>query len=575
VYLNIFVKSSYTEGQMLKGLRSLGFAAALLVLSLAVGMVSAQDSMKTLVTTVSMVGGDIPTIDPTISETSSSIEVVNQIFMGLTMQEETTGAPELGLAESYTVSEDGLTFTFKLLPNVYWVRYNAETDAVEQLLDDSGNPRTVTAQDVVNGIERALNPETAAPYSYVLAAFIAGAVEYNAGEAEWDAVGVSLVDDLTVAITAPDAVSFAPSIYGLWVARPVPSWLIEEFGDSWTEAENIATNGPYALKEWNHEQDITIVKNPFWAGTEAIGQAKVDLVTYRFLDPDAAFAEYLAGTVDAITVPIAELERVKSDPELSLEYKTGTNPCTYYLGFDNTEEPLTNVHLRRALSYAIDRQSIVDNVTKGGQIPAQWFSRPGLNAAPTLESHPDLGIKFDAAKAQEELALALADLGLASAADLQLTLSYGDRADHKAIMEAIQAMWKETLGIEVTLDPRESSTYFATVSEDAPMIYRSGWCQDYADANNFLYDVFYSESSQNDPGYVSEAYDALIEEARLETDQAKRLELYAQAEQQFIVEDAGISPIYWYTTNQLIKPYVEPSVSVTGNQAYYNWDVTR
>lgn len=560
---------------MLKGLRSLGFAAALLVLSLAVGMVSAQDSMKTLVTTVSMVGGDIPTIDPTISETSSSIEVVNQIFMGLTMQEETTGAPELGLAESYTVSDDGLTFTFKLLPNVSWVRYNAETDAVEQLLDDSGNPRTVNAQDVVYGIERALNPDTAAPYSYVLAAFITGAVEYNAGEAEWDAVGVTAVDDLTVSITAPDAVSFAPSIYGLWVARPVPAWLIDEFGDSWTEAENIATNGPYALKEWNHEQDITIVKNPFWAGTESIGQAKVDLVTYRFLDPDAAFAEYLAGTVDAITVPIAELERVKSDPELSLEYKTGTNPCTYYLGFDNTEEPLTNVHLRRALSYAIDRQSIVDNVTKGGQIPAQWFSRPGLNAAPTLESHPDLGIKFDAAKAQEELALALADLGLASAADLQLTLSYGDRADHKAIMEAIQAMWKETLGIEVTLDPRESSTYFATVSEDAPMIYRSGWCQDYADANNFLYDVFYSESSQNDPGYVSEAYDALIEEARLETDQAKRLELYAQAEQQFIVEDAGISPIYWYTTNQLIKPYVEPSVSVTGNQAYYNWDVTR
>jgi oligopeptide transport system substrate-binding protein len=107
------------------------------------------------------------------------------------------------------------------------------------------------------------------------------------------------------------------------------------------------------------------------------------------------------------------------------------------------------------------------------------------------------------------------------------------------------------------------------------MIYRSGWCQDYADANNFLYDVFYSESSQNDPGYVSEAFDALVDEARLETDQARRLELYAQAEQQFIVEDAGIAPIYWYTTNQLVKPYVEATVAVTGNQAYYNWDVSR
>jgi oligopeptide transport system substrate-binding protein len=407
-----------------------------------------------------------------------------------------------------------------------------------------------------------------------LVPYIVGAAEFNGGTGTADDVQIVAVDDWTVQITAPEAVAFAPSIYGLWMARPVPQAVIEEFGDSWTEAENIATYGPYALKEWAHEESVTLVKNPFWVGTEFVGQAKIDEVTFRFLDPQQAFAEYLAGNVDASDVPLEEITRAQADPVLSQEMNVGTNPCTYYLGYDNTEDPLTNVHLRRALSYAIDRQSIVDNVTKGGQIPAQWFSRPGLNAAPTLETNPDLGIKFDPAKAQEEFALALDELGM-SADELQLSVSYNDSSGHAAIVTAIQQMWSDTLGITVQLVALEPSTYFGTVSEEAPMIYRSGWCQDYSDANNFLYDVFYSKSSQNDPGFNSPEYDALVEQARTETDTEVRRELYAQAEEILVVDQAGIVPIYWYTTNQILKPYVEYSKSVTGNEIYDNWDINK
>jgi oligopeptide transport system substrate-binding protein len=554
-----------------KLMRILGMMVVVALL-LAVFTVSSAQDKKVLVTTVSMVGGDIPTLDPGVAETSSSIEVINQMFIGLMNQEETTGDQEPGIASGFTL--EGNVYTFTLMDNISWVRYNAETDAVEQLTDESGAPLMVTAADVVYAIKRTLDPVTASPYSYVLVPYIVGAAEFNGGTGTADDVQIVAVDDWTVQITAPEAVAFAPSIYGLWMARPVPQAVIEEFGDSWTEAENIATYGPYALKEWAHEESVTLVKNPFWVGTEFVGQAKIDEVTFRFLDPQQAFAEYLAGNVDASDVPLEEITRAQADPVLSQEMNVGTNPCTYYLGYDNTEDPLTNVHLRRALSYAIDRQSIVDNVTKGGQIPAQWFSRPGLNAAPTLETNPDLGIKFDPAKAQEEFALALDELGV-SADELQLSVSYNDSSGHAAIVTAIQQMWSDTLGITVQLVALEPSTYFATVSEEAPMIYRSGWCQDYADANNFLYDVFYSQSSQNDPGFNSPEYDALVEQARTETDTEVRRELYVQAEQILVVDQAGIVPIYWYTTNQILKPYVEYSKSVTGNEIYYNWDINK
>ncbi|MBI5668625.1 MAG: peptide ABC transporter substrate-binding protein [Chloroflexi bacterium] len=544
-----------------------------LLLTLVIG-VSAQDAPKSVVTGLHMVGGDLPTIDPHIAETSASIEVVNQIFIGLTNQDATTANMEMGLAESMDVSEDGKTFTFHLMQNVPWVRYNPDTDAVEEVTDENGNVRYVNAQDVVAGIQRALAPETASPYAYVPVPYIVGAAEYNSGDGSWEDVAVKALDDFTVEITSPDAVSFAPSIYGLWVLRPVPTWAVEEGGDSWTEVEYINTNGPYALKEWAHDESITLIKNPFWPGTDAIPQAKIDEVVFRFLDPQQQFAEYLAGTMDAVQVPLEEIERVKADATLSQEYVVGNQPCTYYIGFDNTEAPMDNAHLRLAFSAAIDRQSIVDNVTRGGQIPAQWFARPGLTAAPTLETHPDLGIKYDPERAKAELALALEELGLSSVDELPpLTLSYNDSSNHGAIMQAIQQMWTENLGITVTLTAMEPSTYFSSISEDAPIIYRAGWCQDYSDANNFDYDVLYSKSSQNDPGWNNPEYDALVEQARLESDVEVRRELYAQAEDILVNQGAGIAPIYWYTINFLIKPHIEYPPSVTGNEAYFEWDV--
>lgn len=546
------------------------------VLALSVSAVTAQDDAKTLVTGLGMVGGDLNTIDPAVSEVAAEHQITSLLWPGLTVQNEETGEVVPGIASGWDISEDGLTYTYHLIPEISWVRYNADSGEVEQVVDEDGNPRYVTADDIVYGWRRTLDPETASPYAYVLQVVVANGAEVAAGEADPEDLGVVAVDDYTVEITMPEALGFAPGIHGLWMAAPMPAWSIEEGGDLWTEPEYTSTYGPFALKEWAHDESITLTKNPFWAGTDAMQQPILTDVEFRFLDPQAQFAEFMAGTLDAAEVPLEELERVKSDPELSAMYSNGARMCTYYLGFDNTEEPMTNANLRRALSQAIDRVSLVENVTRGGQIPAQWFSRPGLNAAPTLETYPDLGIKYDPEGAKESLAAALEELGLSSVDELPpITLSFNGGSGHEAIMQAIQQMWADELGINAQLNAMDSTTYFSVVSEEAPMIWRTGWCQDYPDANNFLYDVLHSQSTQNDPGFSDPEFDALVEQARVSTDPEERESLYAQAEEILVVRDAGIAPIYWYTTNQLTRPYVERTYSIVGDQAYEKWDVNR
>jgi oligopeptide transport system substrate-binding protein len=564
----------------MKAHRFLVVAMLLSMILLVGGVAMAQDSPVVLVTTINMTADDVPTIDPTLSETVSSVDILNHFFPGVTMSDVGTGNMELGIAASIEsqANDDGtVLYTISLVPGLPWVRWNAETGAVEQVVGEDGTPLTVTAQDAVYGMLRALNPETASPYSYVLVPYVVGGAEYNAGEADASAVQVAVVDDTTYTVLAPDAASFAPAIYGLWMARPVPQVAIDAAGDSWTEPENIATYGPYALMSWEHGSggSLTVVKNPLFPGTENIPVAQIDEVQWRFLDQPQAFAEYEAGNVQAIDVPVDQILRVQADPVLSQQYVQGTEPCTWYIGFDNAEAPTDNVHLRRALSMAIDRQSITDNVLQNGWIAAQWFSRPGLAGAPTLETHPDLGVMFDLEGAQAELSIALEELGYANPADLQLTLSYNDTARNALISQAVQQMWADNLGVSVAVNPMDGTTYFSILSEDHPGIARAGWCKDYNDANNFLYDVMYSQSSQNDVNFNNADFDALVEQARLETDPSVRQELYAQAEQILVADEAAIAPIFWYTVNSLIAPNVEFVQSVVTNQAYNEWSISQ
>jgi oligopeptide transport system substrate-binding protein len=138
------------------------------------------------------------------------------------------------------------------------------------------------------------------------------------------------------------------------------------------------------MSEWVHDSSMVLAKNPFWPASDNIPQAKIDFVNISMLDEPAAFAEYEAGNMDVAAVPLADIDRVKADPTLSKEFTQAPNLCTYYYGFNITAPVVDDVRVRRALSMAVDRQALIDNVTKGGQEPAQWFARPGLAGAPTM-----------------------------------------------------------------------------------------------------------------------------------------------------------------------------------------------
>jgi len=549
------------------------FLLLALIVPLAAGAVVAQDDAKVLVTT--QVAGDPRSIDPQRAIDTRDWNLLNPLFPALTTLNEETGDLVPGVAESWEVSDDGLTTTFHLVQEAPWVRFNADTGAVEQVMDADGNPRYLTAQDFVYGWTRALDPTVGSSAAYILAPLVTGGVEFNAGEGSAEDLGLVAVDDYTFEVTSPEAVGYALGIYGILNARAVPSWSIEDAGDAWIEPENIHTYGPFTLKEWIHEDSLTYAKNPFWPGTEGYSQALLDEIVVRFLDGSVQLREYEAGNIDVVSViPPDQFDRINADPTLSQELTIIPGSCTAAWSFHTQLPPFDNVHIRRAFSFAIDRESLAVNVVKGGQLPARWYTPPGVAMAPTLEANPDLGISFDPELAQQELQAGLDELGLGSAAELpEITAVFGNNETNNAVAQTLQIMWNETLGVTVQLNPLDPTTYWATMETDPGQLLAAGWCPDYNDANNYTRDVYRSDGIYNYGRWNSPAFDELVDTARITTDPDERRELYAQAEHLLVNEEAAAIPLIWNSVPALTKPNVTRTFASNNVQAYWKWDI--
>jgi oligopeptide transport system substrate-binding protein len=257
------------------------------------------------------------------------------------------------------------------------------------------------------------------------------------------------------------------------------------------------------------------------------------------------------------------MDRIKADAQLSQELFIAPRTCTYYYGFVNTKPPFDNVLVRKAFAAAIDRQSLIDNLLKGEQVSAHSFVSPGIfgNVAEDME----IGSFLVEANYTDQIKQAqewLAEAGYPEGEGLDVLLMHNTSEDHAQIAQAIQAMWQEAFPkANVTIENQEWAVYLDTLDPDAPDeekpdVYRMGWCSDYPDANNWLNEVFNSKSDQNYAKFNMPEFDALVEQAALESDATKREELYRQAEDLFITQETAIIPIYYYTYVRLHKPWL-------------------
>lgn len=535
--------------------------------------------------------GDIPSIDQALVTDQIGIQLVDEMTIGLVRQRETDGEIVNGMASSYTISDDGRVFTFKLLENVPWVRYNAETDAVEEVLDCDGNVRMVTAHDFVYGAERSLRPETASDYAFV-AHFIKGAAEYNVPEegaaVDFSTVGVKAIDDFTIEYTFLEPGAFNLNILSMWLLHAMPSWIIdgdactEGLAERWTESESYQGYGPFTLKEWVHDSHLTIVANPFWPGTEEIPAPTIAGVQISALDASAGLSEYEAGNMDSAGITATDYDRVISDPILSKEVvDVAGDVGTEFLIFNHNLQPTDDVRVRKALAFAVDREAVVSTLKTG--LAAKSFIHPGVSGAP-VSDNPAFGAVFDPDTAKNLIAEYCEEMGI-QPADISLTLSYNTSESRKMYMELLQYMWSDTLGINVELKNSEWKVFKVEREEGTDNVYRSTWVQDYMDANNFTKDVFLCGAAYqsvtdwptkdcidaSDPLY--DEYEKIILEAAGELDPDKRIELYTRSDEILINEAAIITPVYYYGGPFLRKLNVKAPITVTGYDRWEKWTI--
>jgi oligopeptide transport system substrate-binding protein len=528
-----------------------------------------------------VIASEPPSLDPALAMDVDSHFFIAQMFVGLTdFDQNGKVVPEL--ATDWSVSDDGLIWTFKLRDDIHWVHRDPNTGEFEDL-------GPVTAQDVLYGVTRTLDPNTASDYAYVLYP-IKGAAALNSADPNAEdfediaaGLGISAPGETTVVFELEAPAAYFPSIAALWVAYPQPQAAIEQWGNNWTEAGLIVTNGPYTLREWTHGAEIWLEKNPLWLEAEEV---QIELFGGPIIqEASTAMAMYENNDIDMMgspgwSPPSPDLDRIKADTQLSEELLIAPATCTYFYGFLNTKPPFDDPLVRKAFSAAIDRQSLVENVTKGEELPAHSLVPPGVfgNVAADLS----IGAFLLEANYADQLAQAqewLAEAGYPEGEGIDILLMHNTSEAQALIAQAIQAMWQEAFPkAQITIENQEFGVYLTTLLPDSPLeekpnVYRTGWCADYPDSNNWLNEIYHSQSGQNFARYSNPEFDALVEEAAFEPDPTRRETLYREAERIFIVQDMPIAPIYHDTHVRLYKPWLQPVISPLGGDPLAEWQL--
>ncbi|MBA4149701.1 MAG: peptide ABC transporter substrate-binding protein [Verrucomicrobia bacterium] len=472
-------------------------------------------------------------LDPQIVTGVPEHHIIIALLEGLVMPHPKTLEPQPGVAETWKVSDDLKTYTFNLRKDAKW-----------------SNGDTLNAHDFVKSYQRMLTPTLAAEYSYMLHV-MENAEDFNTGKIkDFSQVGVKALDDHTLQIQLNSPTPYFLSLLSHYSWFPVHLPTIEkhgaiyERGNRWTRPENYVGNGPFTLAQWKRNQVIVVKKSPTYWDANTVRLNEIHF--YAIESDDTEERAFRSGQMHITqTVPLTKIEVYKKDnPHL---IRIDPDLGTYYYRFNTRKAPLDDRRVRRALAMAIDRDSIVKNVTRGGQIPAHNFTPPE-----TAGYTSDANVPYDIAGAKK----LLAEAGYPDGKGLPpVEILFNTSEAHRTIAEAIQQMWNKELNVNARLVNQEWKVYLDSQQHGNYQISRAGWKGDYPDPNTFL-DMWLTDGANNQTGWSNPEYDRLIQEAGRTADRDKRFDLFRKAEA-ILIDELPMLPIYFYTRVYLIHPSVQ------------------
>lgn len=471
-------------------------------------------------------------LDPHVVTGITEHNIITALLEGLVGKHPAELTPVPGVAESWDISVDGKIYTFHLRENARW---------------SNGDP--VTAQDFVYSWRRALTPALGNQYAYMLYP-IENAEAYNTGKIDdFSQVGVRAVGERTLQVQLEHSTPYFLGMLDHYSYYPVHRPTIEKFGDfdtrgsQWTRAGNFTGNGPFALKEWEQNRIVIVEKNPRYWDADAVKLNEIHFHPIEQINTEERM--FRTGQLHiTYTMPGEKIETYREEnPEV---LKVHPYLGTYYYNINIKRPPLDDVRVRRALAMTIDREAIVRNITKGGQTPAYALTPPdtlGYTARATVPRNIE--------KARQ----LLAEAGYPNGEGFpELRLLFNTLETHRQIAVAIQQMWKQALNIDISLYNQDWKVYLDSMRTMNYQIARAAWIGDYVDPHTFL-SLFVTGGGNNRTGWSNPEYDDLLQQAEMESDQARRFELFQQAES-ILVTEMPMIPVYTYSKVYLMSPDV-------------------
>ncbi|QQQ11891.1 peptide ABC transporter substrate-binding protein [Aeromonas media] len=482
-------------------------------------------------TFVRNIGTEPASIDPQMVEESAGSDIVNDLFEGLyTLDGD--GKLQAAGALGYELDDTGTVYTFKLRPDAKW---------------SNGEP--VTAADYVYGWQRAADPKNASNYAWFIELTgVANASEVVQGKKSPDALGIKALDDHSLQITLKAPVPFFLKTLSHYTTFPAPRATIEKFGHEWVKPGNIVSNGAFALKEWTPNERLIAERNPHYWDNERTVLNKV--IYLEIVSDTAAYNRYRASELHYTTYPLEQYQQIKRQSPDDLV--SAPMLATYYYVFNTQRKPFDDVRVRKALSLAIDRDTITEKILGQGQLSAFSLTPPSVDG---FELKPPASEQMSKEARIKQAKVLLAEAGYGPQNPLDVDILYNTNEGHKKIALAISSMWKHNLGVKAELNNMEWKTMVSALNEGDFGVSRYSWNGDYNDASTFL-DIMTSSSSANSGKWFNKAYDALLAKAHDAKDPAERNRLYQQAEA-LIDEEAPIAPVYFYVKSRLLKPFVK------------------